>query len=64
MSLYQQVVPVYIKYLRNLSAILDKAVLFCDEKGVTHDDMLSFRLVEDQRGYVGPVYSTQLYDFD
>lgn len=50
MSLYQQVVPVYIKYLRNLSAILDKAVQFCDEKGVSHDDMLSFRLVEDQRG--------------
>lgn len=50
MSLYQQVVPVYIKYLRNLSGILEKAVKFCDEKGISYEDMLAFRLIEDQKG--------------
>lgn len=50
MSLYLQTVPPYIKYLKALSAILDKAVKFCEEKEVSHDDILSFRLVEDQQG--------------
>lgn len=49
-TLYNQTVPVMIKYLRNLSGIVAKGEKFCDEKGIAHDDMLSFRLVEDMRG--------------
>lgn len=49
-TIYTQTVPVMIKYLRNLSGILAKGEKFCDEKGIPHDDMLSFRLIEDMRG--------------
>lgn len=38
-----------IKYLNNLSKILDKAVAYADEKGMKHDEILAFRLREDMR---------------
>lgn len=50
-TLYLQTVPVMIKYLRNLSGIVAKGEKFCDEKGISHEEMLNFRLVEDMRGY-------------
>lgn len=46
-SLYQQTIPVSIKYLRNLSGLLNQAVKFADGKGMKHEEMLSFRLIED-----------------
>lgn len=49
-SLYDQSVPVLIKYLNNFSAILDKAQKFADEKGLKHEEFLEFRLVSDMRG--------------
>lgn len=49
-TLYAQTVPVMIKYLKNLSGILAKGEKFCDEKGIPHEEMLSFRLIEDMKG--------------
>jgi uncharacterized protein len=49
-SLYQQSIPVLVKYLNNLSGLLEKGVQFCVEKGKSQEEMLSFRLIEDMRG--------------
>lgn len=49
-SLYQQFVPVLIKYLNNLSLILEKAEKFCEEKGIKPEDMISYRLIADMQG--------------
>ncbi|KAF2147656.1 hypothetical protein K461DRAFT_298279 [Myriangium duriaei CBS 260.36] len=49
-SLYNQTVPVLIKYLHALSGLLEKAEKFAEEKGKTHDEILNFRLIEDMRG--------------
>ena len=46
-SLYQQTIPVSIKYLRNLSGLLNQAVKFADRKGMKHEEILTFRLIED-----------------
>lgn len=51
-SLYKQSVPVFIKYLRNLSALVEKGKKFADEKGMKHEELITFRLVQDMRGYV------------
>jgi hypothetical protein len=48
-SLYNQSIPVMIKYLHNVSKILDKTVAYADEKGLKHDEILAFRLREDMR---------------
>ncbi|KAK0717417.1 hypothetical protein B0T26DRAFT_709867 [Lasiosphaeria miniovina] len=49
-SLYKQSVPVFVKYLRGLSGLLEKGEKFANEKGMKHDEMLNFRLVPDMRG--------------
>lgn len=49
-SLYLQSVPVLTKYLRNLSALLDKGRTFADQKNMKHEEMLEFRLISDMRG--------------
>ncbi|KAF4977024.1 hypothetical protein FZEAL_6386 [Fusarium zealandicum] len=49
-SLYQQTVPVLVKYLGTMSRMLQKGAKFCEEKGVKHDEMLSYRLISDMRG--------------
>ncbi|CAM1505111.1 Fc.00g107480.m01.CDS01 [Cosmosporella sp. VM-42] len=49
-SLHQQSVPVLVKYLKTLSHILQKGAAFCQEKGVKHEDLLSYRLIADMRG--------------
>ncbi|KAJ4419959.1 hypothetical protein N0V82_004674 [Gnomoniopsis sp. IMI 355080] len=49
-SLYNQSIPVLIKYLNNLSAILGKGKSFADEKGIKHEEVIGFRLVPDMRG--------------
>jgi len=50
-SLYHQSIPVFIKYLGNLSHLLEKGSKFCVEKGTKPEEMLTFRLIEDMRGY-------------
>lgn len=49
-SLYQQSVPVLVKYLKNLSYLLQKGAKFCEEKGIKHEQLLNYRLIEDMRG--------------
>ena len=48
-SLYDQSIPVMIKYLTNASKILEKTVAYADEKGMKHEDILTFRLRDDMR---------------
>ena len=50
-SLYDQSIPVMIKYLNNAYKMLDKAVAYADEKGIPHEDILTFRLRDDMRPY-------------
>ncbi|KAI8671791.1 hypothetical protein NCS57_00655400 [Fusarium keratoplasticum] len=49
-SLHQQTVPPLVKYLRNLSHLLQKGAKFCEEKGVKHEELLTYRLIADMRG--------------
>lgn len=49
-SLYQQSVPVLVKYLKNLSGIVQKGAAFCEEKAVKPEDVINYRLVSDMRG--------------
>lgn len=46
-SLYDLIVPVYIRSLTNLSAILGKGAAFAAEKGLDPADLLSTRLIDD-----------------
>ena len=46
-SLYDLTMPVYIRSLTNLSAILAKGEAFAAEKGLDPADLLATRLVED-----------------
>lgn len=48
-SLYDQSIPVFVKYLKNMSRILDMTVAYANEKGLEHNKILSFRLREDMR---------------
>ncbi|KAJ6106165.1 hypothetical protein N7512_009682 [Penicillium capsulatum] len=48
-SLYSQTIPVFTKYLRNMSALLEKSRKFADEKGMSHDEILGFRLIDNMR---------------
>ncbi|KAF2761560.1 hypothetical protein EJ05DRAFT_472540, partial [Pseudovirgaria hyperparasitica] len=48
-SLYDQSVPILIKYLNNLTNILKKGEAYADEKGIAHETMLQYRLIEDMR---------------
>jgi len=41
-----------IKSFHAISAILTKAVVFADEKGLKHEDLLTSRLAADMRPYV------------
>ncbi|TFL05312.1 hypothetical protein BDV98DRAFT_501060 [Pterulicium gracile] len=50
MSLYIQSVPVLIKYLDNLSKIVQKGAAFAQEKGVKAEGVLQHRLIADQKG--------------
>lgn len=49
-SLYQQSIPVLVKYLNNLSGIIEKGRQFADEKGMKHEELITFRLAPDMRG--------------
>jgi hypothetical protein len=46
-SLYDASIPVFLRGLRNLSAILEKGRQFADEKGLPHSDLTEARLIED-----------------
>jgi Domain of unknown function (DUF1993) len=48
-TLYDQSIPVMIKYLNNCSKMLDKTVKWADENGKKYEDILTFRLRDDMR---------------
>ena len=50
MSLYRQTFPPLIKYLNNFSGLLTKAVIFADDKGMKHEEMLNFTLAPNLKG--------------
>lgn len=47
LSLYDASVPVFLRALNNLSALLEKGRAFADEKGIAHADLLEARLIDD-----------------
>ncbi|MEN9560007.1 MAG: hypothetical protein RLZZ502_1218, partial [Pseudomonadota bacterium] len=47
LSMYQQSVPAFQKYLRNLSAILSKAEAYCTDKKIDEAVLLNDRLYPD-----------------
>ncbi|KAK5166982.1 uncharacterized protein LTR77_007711 [Saxophila tyrrhenica] len=49
-SLYKQSVRPLERGLTNLSGLLKAGAKFADEKGMSHEEMLSFRLAPDMRG--------------
>lgn len=55
LSLYDVSIPVFIRALNNLSAILDKAAAFADEKDVPHTDLLEARLFDDMAPFTTQV---------
>jgi hypothetical protein len=46
-SLYDQSIPIMIKYLNNMSKILDKTVAYADEIGLKQVEILALRLRDD-----------------
>jgi hypothetical protein len=51
-SMYQASVPVFIRNLNSLSAILDKAVAHADAKKIDHAVFLNFRLFPDMLNFI------------
>lgn len=50
-SMFQASVPVFIRNLNNLSAILDKAAAYADAKKIDHAVMLNLRLYPDMLNF-------------
>ena len=48
-TLYELSIPVFIRNLNNLSAILKKGEAYADEQGIPHARLLEARLVEDMK---------------
>lgn len=55
LSLYNMTVPVFVKNLKNLSALLEKAEKFAEERGFDANNFLSERLIVDQFPFVRQV---------
>jgi uncharacterized protein len=51
-SMYQASVPVFIRNLNNLSAILDKAMAHADAKKIDHAVLLNLRLFPDMLNFI------------
>jgi hypothetical protein len=49
--MYQASVPVFVRNLHNLSAILDKAIAHADAKKIDHAVLLNFRLFPDMLNF-------------
>lgn len=54
-SMYNITVPLFIKALSNMSAILDKAVLYAEERKFDVSYLLHFRLFPDQFPFIGQI---------
>jgi hypothetical protein len=53
-SLYVQSVPVLIKYLHNLSSIIQKGEDWAKENGKKPEEVLESRLIADMKEYLLP----------
>jgi uncharacterized protein len=51
-SLYEISIPVFIRGLTNLAAILKKGEAYADEKGIPHSKLLETKLVDDMANLV------------
>ena len=51
-SLYEISIPVFIRNLTNLAAILKKGEAYADEKGIPHSKLLESKLVDDMANLV------------
>ena len=51
-SLYEISIPVFIRSLTNLAAILKKGEAYADEKGIPHSKLLESKLVDDMANLV------------
>jgi hypothetical protein len=54
-SLYDISVPVMIKGLRDLSAVLERGRTFADETGLPHSELLQARLIPDMMSLTGQI---------
>jgi hypothetical protein len=56
--LYEITVPQFIKFLHNLSGLMDKAAQFCEAKKIEMDVLLNSRLYPDQFNFIRQVQIT------
>jgi uncharacterized protein len=60
-SLYAATVPSYLQILRAVSGLLDKAEVFCNEKGIASDEIIQARLADDMQPFAYQVKSTAVH---
>jgi uncharacterized protein len=60
-SLYSAVVPSYLQILDGVSGLLDKAEVFCSEKGIAPEQIIDARLAEDMHPFAYQVKSTAVH---
>jgi uncharacterized protein len=60
-SLYAATVPSYIQILGAIGGLIDKAEAFCNEKGLTPQDILQARLAADMHPFAYQVKSTAVH---
>jgi hypothetical protein len=61
LSLYAATIPSYLQTLGSVSGLLDKAELFCSQKGVAPQDLIDARLAEDMLPFAYQVKSTAVH---
>ncbi|KAH7329500.1 hypothetical protein B0I35DRAFT_448600 [Stachybotrys elegans] len=49
-NIYLQLVPAWIRFLNNLSHFLDEGLKFAQEKGITEEELLTYKLADDMKG--------------
>ncbi len=54
-SMYNASVPVFTRLLKNLDAMLDKAVVYADSKKIDHNTLLTARLAPDMLHFIKQV---------
>lgn len=49
-SIYQQLVPAWLKYLNNMIHLMDLGIKYCEENNIAQEDILTAQLAPDMRG--------------
>lgn len=60
-SLYAATIPSYLQILRAVSSLIDKAGIFCAEKGIAAADLIEARLAADMLPFAYQVKSTVVH---